>query len=162
MRTACSTLFVSLPVDHLWRHVQRREEEGGVLQDLALNCTNCFAVALRSFAAMLEHPIADGMLACLVRHWAPIADAANAVYSQFIGELRAEMLKKAAHLWVRLHEPFGWFPFKLLGIFDPRVSREEQDRIIVEFFIAPLCCLDAAFSLKAVSMLRTLSQLVLR
>ena len=70
-RNACLTLFVTLPVDHLWRHVQYREMQGGALQDLCVPRLNFFAVASRSFYAMLATRPSQSSLAPLFWEFGP-------------------------------------------------------------------------------------------
>jgi hypothetical protein len=46
VKNACITLYVTLPIDHLWRHLQWCEEHGAALQDLVISRLNFFEVPI--------------------------------------------------------------------------------------------------------------------
>ncbi len=144
-RRACLCLFVSLPLDHLWRHIQYAEAHGAALQDLCIPHANCFRRALNSFWTMVASPVSEGPLAVLAHQYG------HEEGGGLIKDLRWLIVHKAAHLWYRLIVPLSGFPFRLCGLVDERLSGLERRKIAEEFFETPECCLDPDFSLKVCS-----------
>ena len=151
VRAACTALFTVLPLDHLWRTVQAREEAGNCLQDLVVGRSNVFEEALLSYARLLSAPVSQGCMSALVRHWAP--DASASTYLCYISTIRRESMQRAGHSWVRLHCRFNDFPFRFLVFVDPRCARQERLAVAEEFFAMHVGCLDKPFSLKVSSLL---------
>jgi hypothetical protein len=69
VRNACIALVVSLPLDHLWRTVQWREEKGSCLQDLVVGHSNIFLIALQEYSIMLCGGTGSGWVFPFLRHW---------------------------------------------------------------------------------------------
>ena len=143
-QAAAVLLFVSVPLDHVWRQVQHLEHSGSVLQDLCVKRLNYFEVACCKYYKMASVPIAGGSLQALVWHFAPQGQPRLAL----VTEVRKMILHQASHLCWRLVVPFSSFPFKLLGMVDSRFSEEERFAVAKEFFDTPMCDLDPDFSEK--------------
>ena len=95
-RAACLSLLVNLPVDHVWRHVQHREEHGAALQDLCCHNLNFFTQAGRSYYKMVAAPVSEGLLSPFFWHFGPDGHTDHA---GLLHEVRGAALQKAAHLW---------------------------------------------------------------
>jgi hypothetical protein len=147
---ACMSLSVNLPVDHVWRHVQHREENGAALQDLCCPKLNFFTQAGRSYYKMVAALVSQGPLSPLFWHF---GHEGHADHAGLLRAARGAILQKAAHLWFRLEVPLVDFPFKLCAVVDARLTTAEQQAVLSEFYQTPLCCLDAHFSRKAALLL---------
>lgn len=147
LRAASVSLFVVVPVDHLWRHVQFAELAGGLIRDLSWPKTNVFRVALSSYVKMLIVAISDGALSPLVRHWSP--DETSCAYNEFVSELRLGICNRSAHLWFRCYVPFtDLYPYLFVGMYDVRLPDAVKRRIAAELFTICKECLDPDFSRK--------------
>ena len=144
-RQACLTLFISLPLDHLWRHIQYIEEHGAALLDLVCPRLNAFVMANKSYWEMCNTHVMAGPLGPYFWHF---GDPSRAGHNALLQEVRFVLLHQAAHLWHRLVVPLAGYPFRLLQIVDDRLPLPVREQCAEELFSTPRCCLDPDFSLK--------------
>ena len=141
---ACMTLFLSTPLDHLLRTMQRDELRGGALIDLVLPRLNGVKKAGADFWHMANTHVLRGHLEPLFGHFGRDGEPRD----KLLTDVRTNLVHQVAHLWFRLELPVDWFPFRLCRMVDDRLSWQEQRDVAVELFNTPRCCLDSAFSLK--------------
>ena len=95
---------------------------------------------------MVAEPVSLGCLGPLCWYFGPQGQSDHA---GVLREVRAALLHKDVHLWLRSDIPLTGYPFKLCGTVDPRLAFIDQQALVKAFCETPTCCLDPNFSHKA-------------
>ncbi len=155
-RRACLAAFVSIPIDHLWRHIQFLEERGAALLDLVQPHLNVFSAASAAFVRLCEGDVLRSPMSPLFYHFGP---PGHSDHADLLIDVRRNVLQRAAHFWVRIEVALCGWPFRLCQAVDARCSAAQQQACCTDLFAEAKCCLDPHFSLKVPLPLLTCFQL---
>ena len=146
--------WVTVPIDLLWNKLQHIDSEHGLLFDVTMPRTSPFRQTLLELCARVSEPLDTGPMKAIFSHYeADWEDMANHDAMQeraaIMDLARVELvgLSSQVHFFFILH--YEDWPFRLVGIADPRNSREQQLHIAHEFKRTHTCCRDENFSDKA-------------
>ena len=147
----CRVVWNSVPIDHVWRAVQRMDILGNSLLSVVDPATNPFYQAHCHFAALLTTDDCLGDLKVLLDHFhhPDMGTGWREPRAKHQLEYEDSTLSMAAHMWWRLELLFMTWPFRLLALISNLFSDAEKLEICRRVYTTPMCCLDAYFTKKA-------------
>jgi hypothetical protein len=145
----CLTVWLTPPLDHLWRHVQRLDIEGGGIFALARPNTNPYYIAGCAITAQFKDASQFADLEVYFNHFDQGSEAKRNALCENALSMNLSM---GAHLYWRLELPSFEEPYKSAGIALP--GSEPADRLTLcqeKYEVVRACplCVDEHCTLKS-------------